>query len=226
MQRSVAKSCRGHSLGLALILGLMLLAGLDQQAFASTASARSNIQVVLFRGFMNVFSLGLDDVAARIRANGIQADVHNHSEVEAVVPKIAERYRSGKATQIVLIGHSLGVPAVIEAIELLDRMNVPVALAFTLDHGPHTISSGRVGHLTNLFIRGGSMGGPLQAGPNFRGRLTNVELSERHPEVTHMNIDSYPYVHNLLLRQILASSSQRPSAPSARNTSAKKRGNE
>ena len=36
--------------------------------------------VYLLRGLLNIFSLGMDDLAAKIQAKGISASVHYHSE--------------------------------------------------------------------------------------------------------------------------------------------------
>ena len=41
------------------------------------------------RGLMNVFSLGMDQLAVLIARNGIEASVHNHAEADAVVSEIA-----------------------------------------------------------------------------------------------------------------------------------------
>ena len=47
------------------------------------------------RGLMNIFSLGMDQLAATIAQHGIDASVHNHAEADAVVSQIAARYRAG-----------------------------------------------------------------------------------------------------------------------------------
>ena len=64
------------------------------------------------RGLMNIFSLGMDQLAAAIAGHGIDASVNNHAEADAVVSKIAARYRAGDHGPIILIGHSLGADAV------------------------------------------------------------------------------------------------------------------
>jgi hypothetical protein len=41
------------------------------------------------RGLMNIFSLGMNQLAATIAQHGIDASVHNHAEADAVVSQIA-----------------------------------------------------------------------------------------------------------------------------------------
>ena len=71
-------------------------------AGAATAAPRAAVKdahktatlahVYLMRGLMNVFSLGMDQLAVLIARHGIEASVHNHAEAEAVVSEIAARY--------------------------------------------------------------------------------------------------------------------------------------
>ena len=89
--------------------------------------------VYLMRGLMNVFSLGMDQLAVLIARHGIEAGVHNHAEAEAVVSEIAARYGAGDRGPIILIGHSLGADAVMMMAQSLDRVARPVALVVPFD---------------------------------------------------------------------------------------------
>src|ERR1700761_6809986 len=46
--------------------------------------AQTPEKVYLLRGFLNVFSLGMDDLAAKLQADGISATVMNHAEADLV----------------------------------------------------------------------------------------------------------------------------------------------
>src|SRR5690242_3771471 len=87
----------------------------------------------LMRGLMNVFSLGMDQLAVLIARQGIAAIVHNHAEADAVVSQIAARYGAGDRGPIILIGHSLGADAVMMMAQSLDRAGIPVALVVPFD---------------------------------------------------------------------------------------------
>lgn len=57
-----------------LLLGLWIGTGTVQ----TTSTVQPRHQVYLLRGFMNVFSLGMDEIAAKLHQQGIYATVHNH----------------------------------------------------------------------------------------------------------------------------------------------------
>src|SRR5215472_6792079 len=83
----------------AALAGLTLTA-LPQTAFsapkpAQSAAEASHPHVYLMRGLLNVFSLGMDQLAAEIQSHGIAADVYNHTVAESVVAQIATKYRAG-----------------------------------------------------------------------------------------------------------------------------------
>src|SRR5215469_18678210 len=63
---------------------------------ASSRDDASHPHVYLMRGLLNIFSLGMDQLAAHIARNGIDASVYNHSVEEAVVGTIVQK-RSGGA---------------------------------------------------------------------------------------------------------------------------------
>ena len=79
---------------------------------AKTNTAKSQAHVYLFRGLLNIFSMGMDELADKIKASGIPATVYNHTEWEEVAGRIVADYKNGNHGPIVLIGHSLGADAV------------------------------------------------------------------------------------------------------------------
>src|SRR5690348_7142225 len=78
------------------------------------STAQSRAHVYLLRGLMNIFSLGMDSLAAEIQHHGIYATVHNYSEWQALADHAAAAYQAGKEGPIIIIGHSLGADAVME----------------------------------------------------------------------------------------------------------------
>jgi hypothetical protein len=50
--------------------------------------------VYLLRGFLNVFSLGMDELAAKIAQRGINASVHNHTAWTMLASEAAANYRA------------------------------------------------------------------------------------------------------------------------------------
>src|SRR6478752_721118 len=98
-----------------------------QPGAAKEHEAPSRAHVYLLRGLMNIFSLGMDQLAAKIAQRGIAASVHNHAEADAIVAEIAAHYRAGDRGPVILIGHSLGANAVMTIAQSLNRDGIPVA---------------------------------------------------------------------------------------------------
>src|SRR5277367_6537205 len=76
-------------------------------------------QVYLLRGLLNVFSLGMDDLAGKLQADGISATVMNHADADLVTSQIVTTYNAGDHGPVVLIGHSLGADAIVEVSDAL-----------------------------------------------------------------------------------------------------------
>jgi hypothetical protein len=77
---------------------------------------------------------------------------------------------------VVLIGHSLGANATIEAADELDRQNIPIALIVTFDPTKSHLVPGNVLRLVNFYQNNG-FGRRLSPGPGFHGELTNINLT-------------------------------------------------
>ncbi len=172
-------------------------------------SAQFPTKVYLLRGFMNVFSLGMDDLAAQIRANGVAATVTNHADIDILVPQIVARYQAGDHGAIVLVGHSLGADAVIDMAQALDRYGVPVAAAILFDGtAPHAVP-GNVAVAVNYTLHFS-----LTPGADFRGTLSNVSL-QSDQRIDHLNIDKSPTLQAQVLNYVLHASNGPLPAPAA-----------
>jgi pimeloyl-ACP methyl ester carboxylesterase len=196
-----------------LVAMLMLFAAMSGSALAAPERGP---KVYLLRGFMNVFSLGLDELATKIEKRGIRAEVYNHTSWARLANEIAAEYKSGQTRPVILVGHSWGGLAVVNLVEALGAAGVPVALAVALDTTTLTVDRGQVGTFLNLYVGTGT----LKAGPGFRGRIINTDLGKSMP-VGHFNIDKIDAVHAIVLRQIAQAAGRTgPRRPPATATSA------
>jgi len=105
------------------------------------------------RGLLNIFSLGMDQLAAQIARNGIDASVYNHSVAEMVVGAILQKYRAGDRGPYILVGHSLGADAVMLMAQQLNAQGVPVALVVPFDGTESYAAPANVGCVVNLTQR-------------------------------------------------------------------------
>jgi hypothetical protein len=194
---SLSGSRRGalKAAALAMLLFAVALAPRSAEA-AQRAPARAH--VYLMRGVLNIFSLGLDTMAARLQAQGIPASVHNHMLWASVADDAAAEYRSGRAQVIILVGHSSGATALPDMVERLSQQGVPVKLAIGLDSVFHTSLSGRVGKYINFYVANGA-GTRVEKTRNFQGQLENVDV-ENVPGVGHLTIDK----NELMQQKVIA----------------------
>jgi alpha-beta hydrolase superfamily lysophospholipase len=163
-----------------------------------SAGARSSApQVYLMRGFLNVFSYGMDSLAAELRGVGISATVGSYSEWQSAAREIAANYKAGRRGPIVLVGHSFGADAVMDMGQYLGEMGVPVALIVPFDGTYPHAASANVAHVLNIYR---SADAKITRGPGFRGEITNYPVGD--DGVGHTNIDKVPRLHSMVINKI------------------------
>jgi len=167
-------------------------------AVPSSASAASTAHVYLLRGVLNIFSLGLDDIAAQLRAQGIPVTVANFASWSSLADEAAAGYRSGRIKTIILVGHSSGATALPDMVAKLDNLGAPVKLAIGLDSVFRTKLSGRVGRYVNFYIGNGN-GEPVAPTASLQGKLENVNV-QNVPGVGHMSIEK----NRIMQRRVIA----------------------
>jgi len=113
-----------------LVLSMLLL-GLSIgicNAQTTTPTSQPREHVYLLRGFANVFSLGMDQIAAKLKQHGIHTTVDNYLAWPTLAEQAAAEYKGGQTRTIVLVGHSSGATAVTEMAARLSQLGVPVTL--------------------------------------------------------------------------------------------------
>src|SRR5215472_13236204 len=178
---------------------------------ASAHDDASHPHVYLMRGLLNIFSLGMDQLAAQIARNGVDATVYNHSGGESVVGAIVQKYRAGDHGPYILVGHSLGADAVMVMAQQLSAQNVPVALVVPFDGTESYAAPGNVSCVVNLTQRKYAY---VQAGSGFHGKLSNVDVSS-DTTIDHVTIDKSPRLQAMALKEILQAARGQSCRPGA-----------
>ena len=166
---------------------LLLPAGITTSDAVPAAAPANGAHVYLLRGVLNVFSLGLDGIAARLEAQGIPVTITNYLGWASVADEAAADYRSGRVKTIILVGHSSGATVLPDMVARLDQLGAPVRLAIGLDSVFKTSLSGRVGRYVNYYIGNGN-GEPVARTSQLHGTLENVNV-QNIPGVGHVTID-------------------------------------
>jgi pimeloyl-ACP methyl ester carboxylesterase len=174
----------------------------------TTTTAQPGDHVYLLRGFANVFSLGMDQIATKLQQRGIHATVDNYLAWPSLAEQAAAEYKSGRVRTIILVGHSSGAIAVTEMAARLSQLGVPVKLAIGLDPTSRMTTTGHVDRYINYYIAHG-FGDPVDRGQGFSGVLQNVDL-EHMSNVSHFNIDKNNVLQGMVIKDILAAVSSGP----------------
>jgi hypothetical protein len=179
------------------------------------AANHSKVHVYLIRGLANIFSLGMDDLASKLNAEGIPASVSNHLAWPLVASEAAEAYKSGQARTLIFVGHSAGADAIANICAQLGKQGIPVRLAIALDPGLSRMpASGHVQRYINYYVSTG-IGHTIGKAPDFRGNFSNIDVANM-PGVGHFNIDKSASMEARVMRDIHAAlGSPAPAAPAA-----------
>lgn len=175
-----------------LILAVLVAAGISASgpawAMHAKASNGPTYQIYLLKGLAEVFSGGLDTLAAKLRARGITAEVYSHAVAESLAQSTIANWRAGRRGPIIIAGHSLGADAAVLMAQRLKDANVPVALLVTFGPVDTTPVPSNVGRAVNYFQSNSAWHGRTLKGPGFRGVLENVDLAQA-AGITHFNIE-------------------------------------
>jgi pimeloyl-ACP methyl ester carboxylesterase len=163
------------------------------------------------RGLLNIFSLGMDQLAAEIARQGIDASVYNHSVEESVAGDIVRKYRAGDHGPYILVGHSLGADAVMIMAEQLGRSGVPVALVVPFDGTGSYAAAANVACVLNITQRYYAY---MRPGPGFHGRLQNLDVSS-DTSIDHFTIDKSPRLQAMALDSVLQAAHAQSCRPGA-----------
>ncbi len=186
--------------------------------------------VYLVRGWIGIFSTGIDSLGEKVNQAGVHGMVFQENQWRELAAAIAERYKAAKDPEpLILIGHSYGADDAVSIARELDQENIPVDLIITLDPTTPPNVPRNVRHCVNLyqpntldalpFMRGI----PLKADEDFAGKLENVNIRADRtdlldPDLNHFNIEKKEKIHAETIKQILAVCPPRAQWVAARKT--------
>lgn len=161
----------------------------------SKAAERQDRGVVVYimRGWLDVFSTGMDDLAMKMKSRGINAIAMSHSDHLHVAAEIIARHKRGIRERPVLIGHSLGANATTSMAAELGKAGIHVPLIIMFDPTVEQQVPANVGRAVNFFQSNNGWGVKVGRVPNFKGRLENIDLYKE--ELGHTGIDKSPRLH-------------------------------
>jgi pimeloyl-ACP methyl ester carboxylesterase len=201
---------------LAAAMVFIVLTALPPAALSATKIVKhgpdmSRPHVYLMRGLLNIFSLGMDQLATEIQGQGIEASVYNHTVADSVVAQIAAKYHAGDHGPYILVGHSLGADAVMMMAQSLNAQGVPVALVVPFDGTGSYAAPKNVACVLNLTQRYYAY---MRPGLGFRGKLQNVDVSS-DSSIDHFTIDKSPRLQGMAMTSIVQTAHAEACRPGA-----------
>lgn len=185
-------------------------------AVQPTSDAPRAGNAYLLRGFIGVFSQGIDQLTAKINESGVRANVYQDDQWAVLADTICQKYKTEPNHEpIILVGHSYGADDVVRIARKLADDNVTVDMLITIDPVTPPKVPGNVKTCINIYQSNGAMdalpwlrGVPLQAEQPGPAKLLNVNIREDRtdllePGTDHFNIEKKAKIHSEVLKQVL-----------------------
>lgn len=171
----------------------------------ATVSAKAE-EVYFFRGGFDIFSTGMNQMAAELRAKKIKATSQSFMGWQGVANDIIRRskVKKGVSYPIIVLGHSFGADAVTEFANYLGQNGISTDLVIAFDPtGTRTLTKGakRVLNYRSSHI------GPFVKGPGFRGSISHVDVSKYG--ANHFTIEQTKEVQALAMKEVLSTLKRR-----------------
>jgi hypothetical protein len=159
-------------------------------------------RVILLRGYLGLFSNGLDELADELKTKGFDVEVRGHLYWTDVVNDLLRDRAAGKIGTLIFVGHSQGGNDAIEIATALQVSHVGVDLIVTLAPVYPKPVPANVARAIDYYQAGG-WGSPLMPGQGFRGMLTNHNVASDQ-SISHFNMAENPRIRAEVIREIEA----------------------
>lgn len=179
--------------------------------------------VYLLRGWIGVFSTGINALTEQIDDAGVRAHVYQADQWRQLASAVIERYSGVPAADrepLVLVGHSYGADDAVRIARRLADAGVAVDLIVTLDPVTPPAVPANVSRVVNLYQTNGGWdalpwlrGVPLRPDPAAEASVVqNVDIRADRPDLLagdaanldHFNIEKKATIHAEVIRQVMA----------------------
>jgi hypothetical protein len=160
----------------------------------------SDTRIYMLRGLFGIFSLGIDQLAAKLRAQGYQPIIVGWEQWGFVANQIIAANHDGETGHIILIGHSLGSDSTVQIADAVAKKNIPIDLIVTFDITQPLQVPNNVARFVNFYQNNG-FGKPAVAAPGFTGQLENIDLTA-DKTLGHVTIDESARLQALVIGKV------------------------
>lgn len=167
---------------------------------ANRNTLNTDAQIYLLRGLANVFSRGMDELAAKLTADGFSPVLINHRGWQNAADTIAKNYRAGRTAPIILIGHSLGANNAYRIARRLNGKGIPVAYFASFDPTNSFTVPNNVRYFVNFYQNNG-VGRRVSFAPSRHKEKVNLNLTSS-PGLNHRNIDQSRRLQDIVMARV------------------------
>lgn len=168
--------------------------------------------VYLLRGFIGIWSYGVDHLGQRVNESGVRAQVYQQDQSGKLADAIIAQYKGAQDPEpLIIIGHSYGADDALRVAKKLAEHNLTVDLIVTLDPVTPPKVPANVKFCYNIY-----QPNMLDSLPFFRGialeseakgNLQNVNIrSDRRdllePDTDHFNIEKNTKIHAEIVKKV------------------------
>src|SRR5438876_3006279 len=140
--------------------------------------------VYLLRGFIGIWSTGIDRLGEEINKSGVRANVYRCEQWRELTETILNTYKDQKTFEpLVIVGHSWGADHALDLARELEAAHIPIDLIVTLDPVTPPEVPGNVKWCHNIYQPHGIMdqipfflGVALKASAGNAGLLENLNV--------------------------------------------------
>jgi pimeloyl-ACP methyl ester carboxylesterase len=169
----------------------------------------------LLRGWIGLFSHGIDEMTESINAAGVRAHVYQDDQYRRLGDELVAKYKDAKDPEpLVLIGHSYGADDVIRVARKLNDAGITVDLLITMDpvtppEVPKNVRSTINFYQPSIWDYTPVLRGiPLKLAGDAKGSLVNINLRAEgkhllERDTNHINIDKNKKIHEATILELL-----------------------
>ena len=219
MRRITHRLARSFAAALLLSSGLVGCSAMKHGSMAAVTPLTTGTSrvgnVYLIRGWIGIFSTGIDKLGEQINAAGVHAQVFQESQWSALADTIIAKYeKQPNHEPIVIVGHSYGADDSILIARRLAEKKIKVQLVVTLDPVTPKKVPGNTVLAYNLYQTGAMDGLPFLRGipltPDTPGPVTLLNMNIRKDRtdlldknLDHFNIEKKEKIHADVIAQVL-----------------------
>jgi len=202
-------------LAIAGLASLLLMAAFTPSAAAAQFPRQGKVLVV--RGALSIFSLGLDELGSKLRRQGCDVVVSTSATSSLNAAVIIEEKRRNPQMPVILVGHSRGGLLAPELAKQFGQAGMKVDLVVIIDNTHKITMPTNVRRTVNLYHTNmfGVMHGLQVKGLRGGGQILNVNVKnipgrDKAGYLDHFNIEESPWIHNIVINEVLKFAPIRP----------------